>query len=165
MNAITITHAITTIILFDSFSSGLIQMANYMGNVLLPIGSALVFGLGIYAYSTSRDGQRYFIAGMACLLVSGIARQAESFVGSSTNSAMFTNGILGLVNWCCNVMLPLYAVLCFARGALAAGGFMERFNIGDDWARYFISGFACLGCSGIVRTAEYFIVNSQGGLH
>ena len=65
----------------------------------------------------------------------------------------------------CNVILPLYSVFCFTRGALALGGFMERFNIGDDWTRYFLSGGGCLAVSGIVRLTEYFVVQSAGGLH
>jgi hypothetical protein len=149
----------------DTFSPGLISMANYLGNVILPICAALVIALGLYAYSQRSDGQRYIIGGIACLLVSGFVREAEFFIGSTTDSTMFVTGILGLVNWVCNVILPLYSVFCFSRGAMALGGFMDRFNIGDDWMRYFLTGAGCLSCSGIVRLIEYFVVQNSGGLH
>ncbi len=149
----------------DTFSTGLVNMANYLGNVILPISAGLVIAIGLYAYSNRADGQRFIVGGFACLLVSGFVREAEFFFGSTTDSTMFMTGILGLVNWVCNTILPLYAVFCIARGALAVGGFGDRFNVGDDWARFFISGGACLACSGIVRLLEYFVVTSQGGLH
>jgi len=149
----------------DTFSAGLVSMANYLGNVILPICAGLVIALGLYAYSQRSDGQRYIIGGLACLLVSGFVREAEFFIGSTTGSSMFMTGILGLVNWVCNVILPLYSVFCFSRGAMTLGGFMERFNIGDDWTRYILTGIGCLGCSGIVRLLEYFILQSSGGVH
>ena len=149
----------------DPFSSGLVYMANYLGNIVLPICSALVIAFGIYAYSQRQDGQRFIVGGMACLLVSGFVREAAFFFGSTTDSTMFMVGILGLVNWVCNVILPLYAVYCIARGALTLSGFMENYFIGDDWMRYFLTGGACLACSGIVRLIEYFVVTAHGGLH
>jgi hypothetical protein len=164
--ATTIIHAVATVLLTsDTFSAGLVNMANYFGNIILPICAGLVIALGIYAYSLRKDGQRFIVGGLACLLVSGFVREAEFFIGSTTGSTMFMTGILGLVNWVCNVILPLYAALCISRGALVFGGFGERLFIGDDWARYFITGGACLGCSAIVRLLEYFVVDSHGGLH
>lgn len=149
----------------DAFSGGLTAMANYVGNVILPICAALVIGMGVYAYSQRRDGQRLIMGGLACLLVSGFVREAEFFIGTTTGSAMFMTGMLGMVNWFCNVILPLYSVFCFVRGVLALGGFMDNFNIGDDWARFFLTGAGCLSCSWITRLIEYFVVTSHGGLH
>ncbi len=100
-------------------------------------------------------------------MVSGFLRTAEYFFVSSgtTGSGMYEAGLLHLVNWVCNVIMPLYAVFCFARGALSYGGILEKSTIGEGWLRYVISGFACLGISGIVRLLEYFVVrgNSIGG--
>lgn len=146
----------------DPFSNGLLQMANYTGNVLLPICAALMIAFGVFSYSQRRDGQRFIVGALACLLISGFLREAEFFFGSTTGSNMFYLGLIGLVNWVCNVIMPLYAVFCIARGALALGGFMDRFCIGDDWMRFFLTGGACLAVSGIVRLLEFFIVNSHG---
>lgn len=144
----------------DPFAGGLVHMANYMGNVLLPIVAGLIVAMGIFQYSTRRDGNRYIIGALACLLVSGFLRQAEAFFGPASGSAMFTTGILGMVNWVANVIMPFYAVFCFVRGVLAMGGFMERYFIGDDASRFFLAGFGCLAVSGIVRLLEWFVVSA-----
>ena len=147
----------------DTFSAGLASMATYLGDTILPICAGLAIAFGIYAYSQRSDGQRYIIGALAMLLVSGFCRQAEYFFGSTTGSTMFMTGLLGLVNWVCNVVLPLYAVFCFSRGALAFGGVFDHLNIGDDWGRYFLTGGGCLACSGIIRLLEYFVTNGSGG--
>jgi hypothetical protein len=149
----------------DTFSTGLASMATYLGDTILPISAGLGIAFGLYEYSQRGNGEKYITGALAMLLVSGICREAEFFIGSTTDSTMFTTGLLGLVNWLCNVVMPLYAVFCFAKGAAVLGGFMERFNIGDDWMRYFLTGGGCLTCSGIIRLLEYFVTNSQGGLH
>ncbi len=38
----------------DTFSTGLVNMANYLGNIILPISAGLVVAIGLYAYSASR---------------------------------------------------------------------------------------------------------------
>lgn len=135
-------------------------MADYLGNVLLPICAGLVVAFGIFEYSNRKDGQRYIIGALAMLLIAGFLRQAEAFFGTTTGPAEFTVGILGMVNWVANVIMPFYAVFCFVRGVLAVGGFMERFLIGDDASRFFLTGFGALAVSGIIRLLEFFVVKA-----
>ena len=110
----------------------------------------------VFSYSQRRDGQRFIVGALACLLISGFLREAEFFFGSTTGSNMFYLGLIGLADRVCNVIMPLYAVFCIARGSspLALGGFMDRFCIGDDWMTLFLTGGACLAVSGIVRCSN-----------
>ncbi len=149
----------------DPFSNGLLQMANYLGNIILPIMAGLVLCYGVYAYSQKKDGGHYITGALACLLISGFLRTAESFFGNNgqTGSGTYAAGLLYLVNWVSNVIMPLYAVYCFSRGVLSYGGILDRTTIGEGWLRYVISGFACLGISGIVRMLEYFVVQGIVG--
>jgi hypothetical protein len=153
----------------DPFSNGLLQMANYFGNIILPIMSGLMLCFAVYAYSTRKNGKNYFNGGVACLMISGILRNAEYFFVSygQTGSGMYAAGLLNLVNWVANVIMPLYAVFCFSRAVLSYGGILDIKTMGDDWLRYVLSGFGCLGVSGMVRLLEYFVVqgtNSGGKL-
>jgi len=151
----------------DTFSNGLMLMANYFGNIILPIIAGLIVCSGIFAYSQHKDGAHQIHAALACLLVSGFCRTAEYFfVGyGQTDSGMFASGLLNLVNWVANVIMPLYAVFCFARGAIAYSGMMDRHGqVGA--MRYAMSGVGCLMISGIVRLLEYFVVQGsiKGGI-
>ncbi len=123
--------------------------------------------MGYMPYSQRKDGKHYINGALACLLISGFLRTAEYFFVSygQTDSGMYEAGLLYLVNWVSNVIMPFYAVFCFSRGVLSYGGILEKSNIGEGWLRYVISGFACLGVSGTVRLLEYFVVQgtSNGG--
>jgi hypothetical protein len=149
----------------DTFSNGLMLMANYFGNVILPIIAGLIICLGIYAFSQQKSGTHYIQAALACLLASGFLREAEFFFGTTTDSTMFYTGLLGLVNWVGNVIMPLYAVWCFARAVMAYSGIFDRH--GQTSAKMLmVSGIGCLAVSGILRMLEYFVVQgaAKGGL-
>jgi len=148
----------------DPFSNGLLQMANYLGNYIMPIMSGLIVSFGVYAFSTRKDGGRYFKGALACLMISGILRNAEYFFvgnGGQTGSGMYAAGLLNLVNWVCNYIMPLYGGLCLCRGAAAYGGILDVKTVGDDWLRYVLSGFGCMLISGMVRLFEYLVINSN----
>ncbi|MDI3255161.1 hypothetical protein [Pseudacidobacterium ailaaui] len=149
----------------DSFSLGLASMSSYIGNVLLPIVAGLIICMGVFAYSKRMNGERYIYAALACLLVSGFIRAAEQFVGSPDGSGSYEQGLLNLTNWLSNVIMPFYAVFCFARGVLSYSGVLDRTTVGEGWLRYVISGFACLTVSGILRLLENLVASGAGGIH
>jgi hypothetical protein len=60
-----------------SFQPGLLNLANWMGNVMLPIGAGLILACGIYQFSKGQELERYVLGAMAALLGSGLLRLAE----------------------------------------------------------------------------------------
>ena len=59
-----------------------------------------------------------------CLMVSGLLRMFEKFTGQLgwNNPDLYWNSLLNLVDWFANVILPVYAGMHVAIGALKFGG-------------------------------------------
>ncbi len=149
------------------FLTGIQGLVMWVGNLVLPALAALALVLGIYAYSQRRSGERYLTAAVLCLLGPAVVQLIAAFVTRTPASGghdQYYNGIVNAVNWIGNVIMPMFAVLNFVRGIIALGGVFENFNIGDDWARYFLVGLGSLTVSGVIRLFEHFVLTSPSSL-
>jgi hypothetical protein len=148
-----------------SFDTGLMNMANYLGNVILPISAGLLICLGLYSYAHQQGLTRYIQGALACLMISGFVRMAEHLASQGSGAGQYEAALLGLVNWVANVVMPLYAAWALVKFTLAWSGIMERTNIGMNYSRYLVVAIGCLSVSGIVRLLEWFVTQGSGGLH
>jgi hypothetical protein len=69
-----------------------------------------------------------------------------------------------MVNWTCNVFLPVYAVLQLLHGFMLYAGIGHRMYAGGAWMRHFSAAALCLALSGVLRLAEWFIAQGLGGI-
>jgi hypothetical protein len=82
-----------------------------------------------------------------CLMVSGLLRMFEKFTGQAgwNNPDLYWNSLLNLVDWFANVILPVYAGMHVAVGAIKFAGslnlrcIISLLNRGTSWAR----SYAC----------------------
>lgn len=140
-----------------SFSQGLINLSNWVGNVFLPLMTVVCVCLAAWSYAHRRDGGRYIVGGFACLTASGLVRLAESFVEAGSGSTQYYTALLTMVNYLGNVVMPMYAGVEVFLGVLAWSGFGDRLYIGDDWSRHLLVAMLCVAISGAVRMMEWMI--------
>ena len=76
---------------------------------------------------------------------------------------LFWAGLISLVDWVCNVLLPLYAALQVAAGGLQLAGVTNRFQP-ISWMRHFAAAGLCLLVSGLLRLGEFFVTQGTGGV-
>jgi hypothetical protein len=69
-----------------------------------------------------------------------------------------------LVNWICNVMMPLYGSLQIVVGVAQFAGIGHRTYHGGSWMRHWMAAAGCFMLSGVVRLAEWFIEQGTGGV-
>ena len=140
-----------------SFDQGLLSMTSWMGNAVMPIIAALLVAYGVYKFSRGEDFERCIWGCLGALSVSGVLRLAEVFAKQGSGANEPFEALLTLADWVCNVILPVYAGLEIARAVLGISGVGRRLNVGDDWLRHFVAGFAALSCSGLIRLMEHFV--------
>jgi hypothetical protein len=146
--------------------NGITNLTNWMGNVIMPTVAGLFFALAIVRYARGYSHQYIAWAGLLCLMVSGLLRGLETFatqaVWNSGDTVWIT--LRGLVNWLCNVFMPVYAVLQIVEGVLAYGGVGHRIHHGMPWMRHFAAASMALMLSGLLRLAEFFVSRGLGGI-
>ncbi len=147
-----------------SFDQGLLHMTAWLGNGIMPLLAGLMIAMGIYKFAKGGDFERYFWGAMASLCVSGLLGLAMAFTAQGTGASQIDQAVLGLTNWICNVILPVYASLEVVRAVLGVSGIGSRLNIGDDWMRHVVAAFAALSCSGLLRLFEHFITVGTAGI-
>ena len=140
-----------------SFQQGMLQLANWFGNVMLPIGAGLILALGIYRYSKGYELERYVYGALGALMGSGLLRLAEVITQQNTGADQYMTTLLTLTNFVGNVLMPFYAVLEVVRLLLGIGGVFERLAIGDDWLRHALAAMGALMVSGLLRLLEHFV--------
>jgi hypothetical protein len=91
-----------------SFDGGLLNLANWVGNAVMPVLAALILSVGIYKYSRGYHIDPYIAGAMAALSVSGLLRLAEVFASQGSGTTQYWSAILALANWVGNVILPVY---------------------------------------------------------
>ena len=96
-----------------NLSSGMLNLTNWLGNVIMPTVAGLFAAAAVYHFSEGRLYQHFAYAALASLMCSGLLRALESFSNqaASNNPERYWIPILTLVNWVGNVLLPLYGVL------------------------------------------------------
>jgi hypothetical protein len=99
-------------------------------------------------------------------MVSGILRGIEKFAGQAAwnDPDLVWITLRGLIDWTCNVFLPVYAVLQLAQGLMQYSGVGHRVYAGGVWMRHFAAAAMCLALSGLLRLAEWFISKGLGGI-
>ncbi len=139
--------------------TGILNLTNWLGNVIMPTLAGLFFAAAIYTFSKGLHWSRYAHAGFASLMCSGILRLLESFsqAGSWNDPNTFWLAILALVNWVGNVVLPLYGVTQVFLMVLHFSGLLERLTIGEVWVRNLVGAICAFSLSGLLRLTETWI--------
>ena len=125
-----------------------------------------VFAVGLMRFIGSGQHQRWMWAGFLSLMVSGILRGLETFALQRAwdDPDLYWYALMNLINWVCNVIMPLYGVLQVGAGILQYSGIGYRMYGGGDWMRHFLVAAGCFMLSGIVRLSEWFIQQGVGGV-
>ncbi|HEX5424582.1 MAG TPA: hypothetical protein VFW94_13625 [Candidatus Acidoferrales bacterium] len=148
-----------------SFTNGLLNLTNWVGNVILPTLAALFFAIAVLKFARSESYASSMYGGFACLMASGLLRAMETFASQRAwnDPDVYWVSLLTLVNWVCNVLMPVYAGLQVAAGA-ARMGIITRIHPTEGWMRHFVAAGLCLMLSGLLRLAEFFIAHGTAGI-
>lgn len=148
------------------FLTGITNLTNWTGNVIMPTLAALFFALGVLRFAHGQAHTYTPWAGLLCLMVSGVLRGIEKFATQAAwnNPDLIWITLRGLVDWTCNVFLPVYAVLQIIQGLMQYSGVGHRVYAGGVWMRHFAAAALCLSLSGLLRLAEWFIAKGLGGI-
>ncbi|MBV9341027.1 MAG: hypothetical protein JO159_09080 [Acidobacteria bacterium] len=148
-----------------SFDVGLLNLTNWIGNVIMPTLSAFLIILAILQFSKGQEFAHSMYGALASLMVSGIARAFETFASQAAwnNPDLYWLSIVALINWVANVILPIYAASQVALMALKLGVF-SLVNPTSGWMRHFLTAALCLTVSGVLRLAELFVAQGTGGI-
>ena len=131
----------------------------------MPTLAALFIAVAIIEFSKGAAYTHAMYGGFLCLMASGLLRAFETFAsqGRWNDPNLFGAALVGLVDWICNVLLPLYAALQVAAGGLQLAGVTNRFQP-ISWMRHFAAAGLCLLVSGLLRLCEFFIAKGTGGV-
>lgn len=146
--------------------NGLVNLTNWIANLLMPTLSALLFAGAIWRFSKGMPFQHLAYAAFASLMCSGLLRLLESFSQQAAwnDPDRYFLSILALVNWIGNVVLPLYGVIQVVLAVLHFAGLLERMTVGEAWVRNFVTALCCFGLSGILRLAEFWVQRGTAGV-
>lgn len=147
-----------------SFYNGILNLTNWTGNVILPTLAGLLFAFAVVRFSRGLTYAHPMYAGLLCLMGSGLLRAFETFATqrSWNDPDVYWVSIVTLVNWICNVIMPLYAALEVTAGGLSLASDM-RINHTSGWQRHFLAAGLSLLLSGLLRLAEFFVAHGTGG--
>jgi hypothetical protein len=148
-----------------SFDHGILNLANWAGNVILPTIAGLFIAVAILQFSKGADASHAVYGAFACLMASGLVRATETFASQRawSDPDQYWVAVLTLVNWTCNVLLPVYAGLQVAVGAMSLAT-DHHFHPASKWMRHFATAALCLMVSGLLRLAEFFVSRGTGGI-
>ena len=107
-----------------NLSNGLLNLTNWLGNVIMPTMAGLFAAAAIYRFSKAQPYSHLGYAALASLMCSGLLRVMESFSNQASwnNPDRYWISVLTLVDWVGNVLLPLYGA---GQVVLAAVHFAE----------------------------------------
>lgn len=148
-----------------SFTHGILHLANWVGNVILPTLAGLFFAIAIVKFSRTEPYAAAMYGGLLCLMASGLLRAMETFASQRdwNDPDVYWMSFVALVDWICNVLMPVYAGLQVAAGALRMG-IITRVHPTEGWMRHFLAAGLCLLLSGLVRMAELFVLQGTAGV-
>jgi len=148
-----------------SFTNGFLHLTNWAGNVILPTLAGLFFAIAILKFARSESSGVAMYGGFLCLMASGLLRAMETFASQRAwnDPDVYWISLVTLVDWICNVLMPVYAGLQVAAGALRMG-IVTKIHPTEGWMKHFVAAGLCLLLSGLVRLAEFFVVNGTGGV-
>lgn len=148
-----------------SLDNGLLHLANWMGNVIMPTLAAVFIITAIIQFSKGYESSHAIYGALACLMVSGLTRALETFASQRAwnNPDVYWIAIVTMINWVGNVIMPVYAAAQVAIGALRIGMF-SYIHPTSGWVKHFLIASLCLMVSGLLRLAEFFVSQGAGGL-
>jgi hypothetical protein len=148
-----------------NFDNGILHLANWMGNVIMPTLAAVFIIIAVLQFSRSQEFSHSMYGALACLLVSGLTRAFEAFASQSAwnDPDLYWISIRTLIDWVANVILPVYAAAQVAAMALRMGIF-SLFHPAGGWLRHFVTAALCLMVSGLLRLAEFFVNQGAAGV-
>lgn len=152
-----------------SFYNGILNLTNWAGNVIMPTLGALFIAIAVVQFARGQHQvySTWAYGGILCLMVSGLLRAMEKFTGQLgwNDPNLYWNSILNVVDWSANVILPVYAGMHVALGAIQLGGlFTTYIHHQLNTTRHFLAALLCLMVSGLVRLAESFVSQGTGGV-
>jgi len=148
-----------------SFYNGILNLTGWTGNVILPTLAGLFLAIAVLQFSRGAAYSHAMYGGFLCLMSSGLLRAFETFASQRTwnDPDLFWVASISLVDWICNVLLPLYAALQVAAGGMQLAGLTNRFQP-ITWMRHFAAAGLCLLVSGLLRLGEFFVTQGTGGV-
>ena len=149
-----------------NLSNGLLNLTNWLGNVIMPTMAGLFAAAAIYRFSKAHPYQHLGYAALASLMCSGLLRVMESFSNQASwnNPDRYWISVLTLVNWVGNVLLPLYGAGQVVLAVVHFAGLLERMTIGEAWVRNLVAAMCCFGLSGLLRLGEFWIQHGTAGV-
>jgi hypothetical protein len=146
-----------------TFDHGILHLANWLGNVIMPTLAAAFIIIAILQFSKGQEFSHSMYGALACLLVSGLTRAFETFASQAAwnNPDLYWISIVTLIDWVANVILPVYAASQVAAMALRLGIF-SLVHPTSGWLRHFVTAALCLMVSGLLRLAEFFVTHGTG---
>jgi hypothetical protein len=148
-----------------SFDNGILHLANWVGNVIMPTIAVVFIIMAILQFSKGQEFSHSMYGALACLMVSGLTRALEKFASQAAwnNPDVYWMALTTLINWVGNVILPVYAAAQVALGALRIGMF-SYIHPTSSWMRHFLAAGLCLMVSGFFRLAEFFVIHGTAGV-
>ena len=148
-----------------SFTNGILNLTNWAGNVILPTLAGLFLAVAVLKFARSEPYVAPMYGGFLCLMASGLLRAMETFASQRAwnDPDVYWISLVTLVDWICNVLMPVYAGLQVAAGALRIG-VITRIHPTEGWMRHFLAAALCLLLSGLLRLAEFFITHGTAGV-
>ncbi len=91
-----------------NLSNGLLNLTNWLGNVIMPTMAGLFAAAAIYRFSKAHPYSHLGYAALASLMCSGLLRAMESFSNQASwnNPDRYWISVLTLVDWVGNVLQP-----------------------------------------------------------
>ena len=110
------------------FYTGVLNLTNWTGNVILPTVAGLFFSFAVVCFSKARDYHHWMYGGFLALMASGLLRMMETFTSQLAwnNPDLYWNSLLNLTNWIANVVLPFDGTLQIAVGVSTLAGYSNE---------------------------------------
>ena len=149
-----------------NLANGLLNLTNWLGNVIMPTMAGLFAAAGVYRFSKGQPYSNFGYAALTSLLCSGLLRVMETFSNQAAwnNPDRYWISILTLVNWVGNVLLPLYGAGQVVLAVVHFSGLLERMTIGEAWVRNLVSAVCCFALSGLLRLGEFWVQHGTAGV-
>jgi hypothetical protein len=148
-----------------TFDRGMLNLANWVGNVIMPTLAAVFIIIAILQLSKGQEVAHSMYGALAALMISGLTRAFETFASQAAwnNPDLYWLSVVTLINWVANVILPVYAASQVAAMALRLGLF-SLVHPTSGWLRHFVTAALCLMVSGVLRLAEFFVTRGAAGI-
>jgi hypothetical protein len=148
-----------------TFDHGILNLANWVGNVIMPTLAAVFIIIAILQFSKAQEFAHSMYGALAALMISGLTRAFETFAAQAAwnNPDLYWLSGVTLINWFANVILPVYAASQVAAMALKMGGFSLAHPT-SGWLRHCVTAALSLMVSGVLRLAEFFVTRGAAGI-